>query len=106
MTQKDAKTLTRAEIADRLVQNVGLTRQESSDVLERVIELISKDLAQGNTVKLARFGNFVPLEKNPRVGRNPKTGENADITARRVITFRPSPMLKASVNGEEAQAEG
>lgn len=106
MKSKEATTLTRAEIAERLVQNVGLTRQESSDILERVIELISKDLSQGNTVKLARFGNFVPLEKNPRVGRNPKTGEDAEISARRVITFRPSPMLKSSVNGDADAIEG
>lgn len=103
MTRKTATTLTRAEIADRLVERVGLTRQESSDVLERVLELISADLSKGNTVKLARFGNFVPLEKNPRVGRNPKTGEDAEISARRVITFRPSPMLKDSVNDSGAE---
>ena len=103
MTRKIATTLTRAEIADRLVGRVGLTRQESSDVLERVLELISADLSKGNTVKLARFGNFVPLEKNPRVGRNPKTGEDAEISARRVITFRPSPMLKDSVNDSGAE---
>ncbi len=103
MTKKAATTLTRAEIADRLVERVGLTRQESADVLERVLELISADLSKGNTVKLARFGNFVPLEKNPRVGRNPKTGENAEISARRVITFRPSPMLKASVKDGGAE---
>ncbi len=102
MTEDKTRTITRAEIADRLVQSVGLTRQESSDILERVLELISADLAAGNTVKLARFGNFVPLEKRPRVGRNPKTGVDASISARRVVTFRPSPKLKDAVNSGQA----
>ena len=97
MSKDDPRTITRAEISERLVQTVGLTRQESADMLERVLDLIGEDLAKGNTVKLARFGNFVPLEKNPRVGRNPKTGVDAKISARRVITFRPSPKLKEAV---------
>jgi integration host factor subunit alpha len=96
------ETVTRAEIADRLVQTVGLTRQDSVDLLERVLELITDELAKGETVKLVRFGNFVPLEKQPRVGRNPKTGVNAEISGRRVVTFRPSPMLKDLVNSRNA----
>lgn len=92
------KAVTRAEIVDSIVREVGLTRQDSSELLERVLDLISGDLTDGQTVKLARFGNFVVREKNARVGRNPKTKETAEISARRVVAFRPSPLLKQRVD--------
>ncbi len=92
------KAVTRAEIMDSLVREVGLTRQDSGELLERVLELISDDLTDGQTVKLARFGNFVVREKNARMGRNPKTRIAAEISARRVVAFRPSPLLKQRVD--------
>ncbi len=92
------KAVTRAEIMDSLVREVGLTRQDSGELLERVLELISEDLTEGNTVKLARFGNFVVRSKNARMGRNPKTRVSAEISARRVVAFRPSPLLKQRVD--------
>ena len=92
------KAVTRAEIMDSLVREVGLTRQDSGELLERVLELISDDLTAGKTVKLARFGNFVVREKNARMGRNPKTRVEAEISARRVVAFRPSPLLKQRVD--------
>ena len=92
------KAVTRSEIMDALVHNVGLTRQDSGELLERVLELISDELTACNTVKLARFGNFVVREKRARMGRNPKTRVEAEISARRVVAFRPSPLLKQRVD--------
>jgi len=93
-------TLTRAEVTDAIVREVGVTRQESADLLDRTLDLIGAALEQEEEVKLARFGNFVVRAKAAREGRNPKTGEEAPIAARRVVTFRPSPMLKAQVGGD------
>ena len=92
------QTITRAEVTDAIVREVGVTRQESSDLLDRTLELIGTALETETEVKLSRFGNFVVRSKSSREGRNPKTGEEATIAARRVVTFRPSPMLKALVD--------
>ncbi|MFC7290228.1 integration host factor subunit alpha [Hirschia litorea] len=99
------KTITRADIVDSLVQQVGLTRQDSSDYLERVLEMICEELVADNPVKLARFGNFVVRRKNARIGRNPKTGTEAPITARRVVTFKPSPLMRSRVEASLATKE-
>ncbi|MBY9067062.1 integration host factor subunit alpha [Hyphomonas sp. WL0036] len=94
------RTLTRAEVTDAIVREVGVTRQESADLLDRTLDLIGAALEQEEEVKLARFGNFVVRSKAAREGRNPKTGQEAPIAARRVVTFRPSPMLKSQVGGD------
>ena len=91
-------TITRAEVTDSLVRKVGLTRQESADILDRTLELVGAALESSGQVKLSKFGNFVVRSKKVRKGRNPKTGIEALISARRVVTFRPSPKLKARVN--------
>ncbi|MCR9079660.1 MAG: integration host factor subunit alpha [Hyphomonadaceae bacterium] len=92
-------TLTRVELTDAIVREVGLTRQESSHLLDRMLEMISENLEQDGTVKLSRFGNFNVRKKAAREGRNPKTGIQATISARKVVTFKPSPMLKDRVGG-------
>ena len=96
-------TLTRNELIEALVSDIGLTRQDSSTLLEDILEEIMSELIAGEQVKLARFGNFVVREKKPRIGRNPKTGVEAVISARRVSTFKPSPRLRdrvdAALNG-------
>jgi integration host factor subunit alpha len=94
------QTITRAEVTDKIVSEVGLTRQESSDLLDRTLDMIGAALEHEYEVKLSRFGNFVVRSKAAREGRNPKTGEEATIAARRVVTFRPSPMLKAQVDNK------
>ena len=91
-------TITRAEIMDSLVHEVGLTRQDCGELLEQTLEMIAEALERGETVTLAKFGNFVVREKNARTGRNPKTGKEAEISARRVVAFRPSPLLKQRVD--------
>lgn len=93
-------TLTRMELTDAIVRDVGLTRQESSDLLDRMLELVSSSLEHEGAVKLSRFGNFQVRQKAAREGRNPKTGIEATISARRVVTFKPSPTLKDKVDGK------
>ncbi len=81
-----SKTITRAEVTEAIVRDVGCTRQESSDLLDDALEMIGAALESEGVVKLSRFGNFVVREKSAREGRNPKTGEEATISARRVVT--------------------
>lgn len=92
-------TLTRVELTDAIVREVGLTRLESSDLLDRMLELVCESLEDDGAVKLSRFGNFSVRQKAAREGRNPKTGIEAVISARKVVTFKPSPMLKDRVGG-------
>jgi len=93
-----SKTVTRAEVTDAIVREVGCTRQQSNAILDDTLEYIGAALERDGVVKLSRFGNFVVREKTPRQGRNPKTGQEAKISARRVVSFRPSPLLKAKVD--------
>jgi integration host factor subunit alpha len=92
-------TITRAHIAEMIYTQVGLSRNESADLLEDVLERIAVKLQNGETVKISGFGTFSVRQKGRRVGRNPKTGEEVPILPRRVLVFRPSHVLKAHVNG-------
>ena len=92
-------TLTRAEIAERLNRQIGLSRAESAQLVEQVLDLVAEALEQGENVKISGFGTFVLRDKNERVGRNPKTGIEVPITPRRVLTFRPSQSLRDRVAG-------
>ncbi len=89
--------LTRADLAETVHREVGLTRQDCADLVERTLELIAESLQQGDVVKLSGFGVFQVRDKRARMGRNPKTGEPAAIDPRRVITFRASQVMKARV---------
>lgn len=90
-------TLTKAELADLLFEQVGLNKRESKDMVECFFDEIRAALVRGEDVKLSGFGNFQLREKPQRPGRNPKTGEEIPICARRVVTFHASQKLKASV---------
>jgi len=92
------KTVTRADLAESLVVEVGLSRQDSADFVDRVFQLLSDELAQGKSVKLSSFGAFHVRDKKQRMGRNPKTGEEVPIEARRVIVFKSSQVLKERVD--------
>jgi integration host factor subunit alpha len=92
------KTLTRADLAETVVQKVGLPRNESQDMVELVIKVLSERLAEGEAVKLSSFGSFNIRQKGERVGRNPKTGKEVPITPRRVLVFRPSNIMKDRIN--------
>jgi|TARA_B110000208_G_scaffold148793_1_gene179562 integration host factor subunit alpha len=91
------KTLTRMDLGESLVREIGLSRSESSDLVESVLAHLSDTLVSGEMVKISSFGTFSLRDKKARVGRNPKTGEEAPIVPRRVLTFRPSHLMKSSV---------
>lgn len=101
-----AHTVTRADLAEAVYQRVGLSRSESADLVQSVVDEICDAASRGETVKLSSFGSFVVRAKAERIGRNPKTGVEAPIIARRVMVFKPSNVLKARVNGEIADASG
>ncbi|MEM7620222.1 MAG: integration host factor subunit alpha [Pseudomonadota bacterium] len=92
------KTLTRADLAEAIVQKVGLPRNESAELVEMVLSEIVQSLENGDTVKLSSFGSFGIREKSERMGRNPKTGEEVPITPRRVLVFRASNIMKKRIN--------
>lgn len=91
------QTRTRQDLINAVYQNVGLSRAESSRMVELTLKLLSDELVNGRSVKVASFGTLSVISKRQRMGRNPKSGEPATITARRVLTFRPSKQLKKLV---------
>ena len=92
-------TVTRNTLVDALFQEVGLFRHECADPLEDVLKTVTDRLAEGTNLKIANFGSFSVRHKRERMGRNPKTGEEVPITARRVVVFKPAQRLKHRVNG-------
>ena len=90
--------MTKADLVDKIHSNTGLTKDEAFAYLETILETIKKSLETAATVKITGFGSFVVKEKNSRRGRNPQTGEPITITARKVLTFKPSPVLKSTIN--------
>jgi integration host factor subunit alpha len=99
-------TVTRAQLAETIYAQVGLSRNESADLLEAVLERISSALESGESVKISGFGTFSVRQKGRRIGRNPKTGVEVPILPRRVLVFRPSQVLKGTVNGEVVDDDG
>lgn len=95
------KTVTRVNITEAIYEEIGLSRKDSADVLDIIIDEIKAGLAEGNDVKISSFGTFGLRKKNARMGRNPKTGEEAEITPRTVISFKPSQILRKAVNGDK-----
>jgi integration host factor subunit alpha len=95
-------TLTRAQLAEAIYAQVGLSRNESAGLLEMVLEKMSAALEAGEAVKISAFGTFVVRQKGQRIGRNPKTGVEVPILPRKVLSFRPSQAMKARINGDTA----
>ncbi len=91
------KTLTRMDLSEAVFREVGLSRNESAQLVEAVLEHMSDALVRGEQVKISSFGTFSVRDKSARVGRNPKTGEEVPINPRRVLTFRPSHLMKERV---------
>lgn len=106
MAQKNSKTkkidsertLTRADLGEAVYQEVGLSRTESASLVEWVLGEVSNEIIKGNDVKVSGFGTFAVRSKGERIGRNPKTGIEVPITARKVITFRASQLLKDNID--------
>jgi integration host factor subunit alpha len=108
------KTITRADLCEAVYQAVGLSRTESANLVELVLDEICGSIIRGESVKLSSFGSFVVRSKGQRVGRNPKTGEEVPISPRRVMVFKPSNVLKQRINelvlnghgdGDDAEAD-
>jgi len=99
------KTLTRADLCEAVYREVGLSRTESAEIVERILHEIADSLVDGENVKLSSFGTFTVRSKGGRVGRNPKTGEEVPITPRRVLVFRPSHVLRQRVNRPGGKAK-
>ena len=95
-----SETLTRADLTEAVFQAVGLSRTDSAQMVEDMLEEFCGALAKGETVKLSSFGTFAVRQKSQRMGRNPKTGDEVPIAPRRVVFFRPSHVLKAVINGQ------
>ena len=91
------KTLTRIDLSEAVFKEVGLSRNESAELVESLLNHISDALTKGEHVKISSFGTFSVRDKTARVGRNPKTGEEVPITPRRVLTFRPSHLMKEKI---------
>jgi integration host factor subunit alpha len=96
---RSMSTLTRADLAEAINRKLGLSRADSLNMVESILDLVSDSLAEGDNVKISGFGTFLLRDKSERVGRNPKTGVEVPITPRRVLTFRASQMLKDRVAG-------
>ena len=91
-------SLTRLELSDAVVREVGLSRHESMQLVDDILDHLSSALTEGDNVKISSFGTFSCKQKKERVGRNPKTGIEATITARKVVTFKPSQIMKEKIN--------
>jgi integration host factor subunit alpha len=92
------KTVTRLDVAEAIYTEIGLSRKDSNDILDMIVDEIVNELGQGKDVKLSSFGTFSLRDKKSRIGRNPKTGVEAVISSRRVISFKPSQTMRKVIN--------
>ena len=90
--------MTKANIVEEVYKKVGFSKSQAAEIVEMVFETMKVTLEKGEKLKISGFGNFTPRDKKTRIGRNPKTGEAIEISARRVVTFKASPVLKARMN--------
>jgi len=93
--------MTKADLVEKVYLKTGFSKKESSDIVEMVFDLMKTTLEKGEKIKLAGFGNFVVKQKATRRGRNPQTGEEIEISSRNILTFKPSQVLKAAINGQD-----
>ncbi len=98
----ESRTITRADLAESVYEQVGLSRNESADLVDAVLDSVADALVAGDSVKLSKFGSFAVRQKGERKGRNPKTGVEVPILPRKVLVFRASHVMKARVNGKSA----
>ncbi|WP_225072241.1 integration host factor subunit alpha [Desulfuromonas sp. CSMB_57] len=95
--------MTKADLVEKVYLKTGFSKKESADIVEMVFDLMKDTLEQGEKIKLAGFGNFVVKQKATRRGRNPQTGDEIEISSRRILTFKPSQVLKSAINGQELE---
>ena len=96
--------MTKSDIVEQIYERVGFSKKESAELVEMVFNIIKRALEAGEKVKISGFGNFVVREKSARRGRNPRTGEVIELSARRVLTFKPSNVLKDALNEDAPDA--
>jgi integration host factor subunit alpha len=96
--RRGERTVTKADIIESVYEKVGFSKKEAAEVVEMVFDTIKDTLERGEKIKISGFGNFIVRDKKSRVGRNPQTGKEIEISARRVLTFRPSQVLKNALN--------
>ena len=96
--------MTKADIVERIHQKIGFSKKESAEMVETVFSIIKCTLEMGEKIKIAGFGNFVVKQKSDRRGRNPQTGDTITIAARRILTFKPSQVLKNAINAESKES--
>jgi integration host factor subunit alpha len=92
--------MTKSDMVEKIYEKIGFSKKESAELVEMVFDIIKNTLETGEKIKIAGFGNFVVKEKADRRGRNPQTGEEIVISARKILTFKPSQVLKASINSK------
>jgi len=92
--------MTKADLVENVYLRTGFSKKESADIVETVFDLMKDTLESGEKIKIAGFGNFIVKEKASRRGRNPQTGDEITISSRRILTFKPSQVLKAAINGD------
>lgn len=92
------RTMTKADIVEKVHEKVGFSKKESAEIVELVLGIVKETLTKEEKIKISGFGNFVIRDKKPRRGRNPQTGDEIEISSRRVLTFRPSPILRKKIN--------
>ena len=90
--------MTKADIVEKIMAGTGLAKRDSAEIMETVFSIMKSTLEQGENLKLSGFGNFQVKQKNDRRGRNPQTGESITISSRRVVTFKPSALLRQAIN--------
>jgi len=92
--------MTKADLIERVYLKTGFSKKESAEIVEMVFDLMKATLEEGEKIKIAGFGNFVVKSKASRRGRNPQTGDEIEISSRKILTFKPSQVLKGAINGE------
>jgi len=90
--------MTKADLVNKIFEQIGGTKKESADLVEKLFDVMKNTILEGDSIKISGFGNFIVRTKKPRVGRNPQTGQTIEISARRVLTFKPSQVLRDGVN--------
>lgn len=93
--------MTKADLIESVYLKTGFSKKESAEIVEMVFDLMKNTLEDGDKIKIAGFGNFVVKDKATRRGRNPQTGDEIEISSRRILTFKPSQVLKSAINGDE-----
>lgn len=93
--------MTKADLVERVYLKTGFSKKESAQIVEMVFDLMKSTLEKGEKIKLAGFGNFVVKQKATRKGRNPQTGDEIEITSRKILTFKPSQVLKSAINDQD-----